>query len=37
VQSYKSKIKKRFQVINPLKELREQGKNVLLEGAGGQL
>jgi len=28
VQNYKSKIQKRFQVINPLKELMEQGKNV---------
>jgi len=37
MQSYKSKIKKRFQVINPLKELVEQGKNVPPEGAGGHL
>jgi len=37
MQSCKSKIKKRFQVINPLKELKEQGKKVPPEGAGGQI
>jgi len=35
MQSYKSKIKKRFQVINPLKDLMEQGKNVAPEGVDG--